>query len=90
MHEQAQEGASAVSAARRKRLAAGGFVLLCTALVAWVYSQQGYDLDPRTLQTRIESFGWLAPAVYIAAAALRPFHSPLGRSLRPRHFSCPA
>jgi len=38
-----------------------------------VYWQQGFELDPRALRGRIEAFGWLAPAAYIVAAAIRPF-----------------
>jgi uncharacterized membrane protein YdjX (TVP38/TMEM64 family) len=58
---------------RLKRIAAGATIFVCLAIALGVYSQQGFDLDPRTLRARIEGFGWLAPAAYVAAAALRPF-----------------
>ena len=59
--------------ARLKRLAASAVIVGCLAVTASVYSQQGFDLDPRTLRERIDGFGWLAPLAYVLAAALRPF-----------------
>ena len=38
-----------------------------------VRSSGGIDLDPESLRARIESLGWLAPAGFVTAAALRPF-----------------
>jgi len=46
---------------------------LCLGVAVTVYSQQGFDLDPRALRARIDAFGWLAPAAYVVAAMLRPF-----------------
>jgi len=60
-------------ATRSKRRAAIVTMALCFGLAAAVYSQQGFALDPRILRARIDQFGWLAPAAYIIAAALRPF-----------------
>jgi uncharacterized membrane protein YdjX (TVP38/TMEM64 family) len=64
---------SSAPAGRLRRLAASTAVLACLAVAAFVYSQQGFVLDPRALRSRIEAFGWLAPAAYVVAAALRPF-----------------
>jgi len=66
-------GAGLAARARAKQLAAGLLIVVCFAVAAAVYTQQGFDLDPRALRERIEGFGWLAPLAYVAAAALRPF-----------------
>ena len=58
---------------RIKRFASAVTIALCLAFAVAVYSQEGFDLDPRALRERIDGFGWLAPVAYIAAAALRPF-----------------
>jgi uncharacterized membrane protein YdjX (TVP38/TMEM64 family) len=70
--EQRSEAASRASG-RLKRFAAVATVLACVGTAVAFYSQQGFALDPRMLRARIEDFGWLAPAVYVVAAALRPF-----------------
>lgn len=58
---------------RGKRLAALAVIAACVAAAVSVYSQQGFDLDPRILRERISDFGWLAPAVFVVVAALRFF-----------------
>ena len=58
---------------RVARGAALAAVFGCLALAAYVYTQFGFDLDPRTLRARIEGFGWMAPAAYIVVAAARFF-----------------
>ena len=70
--ERRSEAASRASG-RLKRFAAVATVLACVGTAVAFYSQQGFALDPRMLRARIEDFGWLAPAVYVVAAALRPF-----------------
>ena len=70
------EGRSEVASGasgRLKRFAASAAVVACAGVAVTVYSQQGFDLDPRILRARIEDFGWLAPAAYVVAAAARPF-----------------
>jgi len=42
-------------------------------LSVYVYSQGQIELSPLVLRERIAAFGWLAPAGFAAAAALRPF-----------------
>ena len=42
-------------------------------LGVWVWSRGDLVLDPVALRGRIEALGWLAPAAFVAAAALRPF-----------------
>jgi uncharacterized membrane protein YdjX (TVP38/TMEM64 family) len=66
---------SAADLARRRRhrlVAAAG---LAIGLGAALYgaSHGEFSLDPRAFRTQIESLGWLAPAGFVAAAALRPF-----------------
>lgn len=58
---------------RLKRVAAIAAVVGCAGVAVAVYWQQGFELDPRVLRGRIALFGWLAPAAYVVAAALRPF-----------------
>lgn len=59
--------------ARRKRVISIAVIVAGIAGAAAVYSQQGFDIDPRILRARIADFGWLAPAVFVVAAALRFF-----------------
>jgi uncharacterized membrane protein YdjX (TVP38/TMEM64 family) len=60
------------SRAGKKLVAA---LVLCAGLglTAAVYLSGDFTVDPRALRERIEAFGWLAPVVFIAVAALRPF-----------------
>ena len=46
---------------------------LCFGAAAIVHSQYEFELDPRVLRERIAEFGWLAPAVFVVAAAARIF-----------------
>lgn len=67
------QGSAQTGAARRRRIASLVTIGACVSIAIYVYTQFGFDLDPRTLRERIEGFGWLAPAVYIVVAAMRIF-----------------
>ena len=58
---------------RPARIAALVAVGVCIAVAIYVYTQFGFDLDPRTLRDRIGEFGWLAPAAYVVVASMRIF-----------------
>ncbi|MEE3330600.1 MAG: TVP38/TMEM64 family protein [Myxococcota bacterium] len=67
---QVEQGAAS---ARGGRIASLAVIAVFVGLAIYVYTQFGFDLDPRTLRERIAGFGWFAPAVYIVVAALRIF-----------------
>jgi uncharacterized membrane protein YdjX (TVP38/TMEM64 family) len=56
-----------------RRLAAGAALAGGIALGLWAWSHGEAVLDPAALRARIQALGWLAPAAFVAAAALRPF-----------------
>ena len=49
------------------------FLVLAFGVGYWFQREGLVDLDPRDLRTEIESLGWWAPVVFMAAAASRPF-----------------
>ena len=61
------------ASSRRKRFLSIGVLALCFGAAALVHSQYEFELDPRVLRERIADFGWLAPAVFVVAAAARIF-----------------
>jgi len=73
-----QNGSSAATrasaaTARLQRWIAFATLLAGIALALWVWSNESIDIDPTALRERIAAFGWLAPAVFVLVAALRPF-----------------
>ena len=61
------------ASSRRKRWLSVLVLGACIAGAAYFHSQYEFELDPRVLRERIAGFGWLAPAVFVVAAAARIF-----------------
>ena len=58
---------------RVRQVASLIFLVLAFGVGYWFQREGLVDLDPRDLRAEIESLGWWAPVVFMAAAASRPF-----------------
>ncbi|MCH2173987.1 VTT domain-containing protein [Myxococcota bacterium] len=57
---------------RAKRILAVVAAAICVGLALYSYRSGELTLDPQQLRAQIQDLGWLAPAGFVFAAALRP------------------